>query len=199
MKFTKIPTTTFSEMQMNAGVFLSDFEPKTGTIDIADIIAATSGGCNFVDKLTFVDMGEDVDNCPKNMMELKKLDSHEVTMSGTAITVDPDALVMLAAAADKSTLADATGVNLITPRRDVLTTDYKTIWWVGDYSDKNGETNGGYIAIKLINGLNTEGFSLQTTDKGKGTFAFAFMGHYSMAAQDKVPYELYIKAGTAEA
>ena len=80
----------------------------------------------------------------------------------------------------------------------MATTDYKTIWWVGDYSDKNGETNGGFIAIKLLNGLNTAGFSLQSSDKDKGTFAFEFMGHYSMEAQTKVPYELYIKAGTAE-
>ena len=39
---------------------------------------------------------------------------------------------------------------------------------------------------------------MQSSDKDKGTFAFEFMGHYSMDAQTKVPYELYIKAGTAE-
>ena len=198
MKFTKIPTNTFSEMQLNAGIFLSEFDPKEGTVDLTNIIAATSGGCKFTDSLSFIDMGEGVDNCPKNMMELKKLDTHEVKMAGTAITVDADALAMLAAAADTTTLTGATGVSVITPRQDVATTDYKTIWWVGDYSDKNGETNGGFIAIKLLNGLNTAGFSLQSSDKDKGTFAFEFVGHYSMEAQTKVPYELYIKAGTAE-
>ena len=35
----------------------------------------------------------------------------------------------------------------VTPRNDVLETDFADIWWVGDYSDKNGDTNGGYVAI----------------------------------------------------
>lgn len=199
MKYTKIPTNTFSEMQLNAGVFLSDFDPKTGAIDVENIIAATTGGCKFSDALTFKDMGKGVDNCPKNMMELKKVDTREVKMEGTAITVNADSLKMLMAAADSTTLTGATGVTQVTPRADVATTDYKTIWWVGDYSDKNGDTNGGFVAIKLINALNTSGFSLQSTDKDKGNFAFAFTGHYSTSAQDKVPYEVYLKAGSAEA
>ena len=70
---------------------------------------------------------------------------------------------------------------------------------MGDYSDKNGETNGGFIAIKLLNALSTGGFQLKTADKAKGQFAFEFTGHYSMSAQDTVPFEIYIKAGTAEA
>ena len=45
----------------------------------------------------------------------------------------------------------------------------------------------------------TGGFQIQSTDSGKGQFAFSFMGHYSMAAQDTVPYEVYVKAGEAEA
>ena len=70
---------------------------------------------------------------------------------------------------------------------------------MGDYSDKNGETKGGYVAIHLMNALNTGGFQIQSTDNGKGQFAFSFMGHYSMSAQDTVPYEVYVKAGAAEA
>ena len=58
---------------------------------------------------------------------------------------------------------------------------------------------GGFIAIKLLNALSTGGFQLQTADKSKGQFAFEFTGHYSMSAQDIVPFEIYIKAGTAEA
>ena len=66
------------------------------------------------------------------------------------------------------------------------------------YSDKNGTTNGGFIAIRLMNALSTGGFQLKTADKNKGQMAFEYTAHYSMSKQDVVPYEVYIKAGTAE-
>lgn len=195
MRFTKIPATTFSEIQLNAGVLLADFTPADGTFDLTDIIGATTGGVSFSDSMTFTDFGEDIDNCPRNMKELKQLDAHEVTMSGTFVTVTPDTVKTLIGVADIAS-GDATKV---VPRNDLLDTDFTDIWWVGDYSDKNGETKGGYVAIHLMNALNTGGFQIQSTDKGKGQFAFSFMGHYSMSAQDTVPYEVYVKAGAAEA
>ena len=69
---------------------------------------------------------------------------------------------------------------------------------MGDYSDKNGATKGGFAAIKVLNALSTGGFSLQSTDKGKAKIAFEFTGHVSINAQDVVPFEVYIKAGEAE-
>ena len=195
MRFTKIPATTFSEIQLNAGVLLEDFTPADGTFELTDIIGATTGGVSFSDSMAFTDFGEDIDNCPKNMKELKQLDAHEVTMSGTFVTVTPDTVKTLIGVADIAS-GDATKV---VPRNDLLDTDFTDIWWVGDYSDKNGETKGGYVAIHLMNALNTGGFQIKSTDKGKGQFAFSFMGHYSMAAQDTVPYEVYVKAGAAEA
>ena len=195
MRFTKIPETTFSEIQLNAGVLLADFTPADGSFELTDIIGATTGGVSFSDSMTFTDFGEDIDNCPRNMKELKQLDAHEVTMSGTFVTVTPDTVKTLIGVADIAS-GDATKV---VPRNDLLDTDFTDIWWVGDYSDKNGETKGGYVAIHLMNALNTSGFQIQSTDKGKGQFAFSFMGHYSMSAQDTVPYEVYVKAGAAEA
>ena len=195
MKFTKIPSDAFQKLQINAGILTTDFTPATGTIGEAGQIGATTGGVNFTATPTYSDFGEDIDNCPKNMKELKKLDSWEVKMSGTFVNADTAIAKMLVGAADIGT-PDTTK---ITPRNDVLESDFETIWLVGDYSDKNGETNGGFIAIKLINALSTGGFQLQTSDKAKGQFAFEFTGHYSMSAQDTVPFEIYIKAGTAEA
>ena len=195
MRFTKIPETTFSEIQLNAGVLLADFNPADGSFELTDIIGATTGGVSFADSMTFTDFGEDIDNCPANMKELKKLGTHEVTMSGTFVTVTAKTVKILIGVADI-----ASGDNTkVVPRNDLLGTDFTGIWWVGDYSDKNGETKGGYMAIHLMNALNTGGFKIQSTDKGKGQFAFSFMGHYSMSAQDTVPYEVYVKAGGAEA
>ena len=171
------------------------FEPSTGTLTATNVIGATTGGISFEATPEFEDFGEDIDNCPRNMKELKQLDAHEVTMSGTFVTVTAETVKTLIGVADI-----ASGDNTkVVPRNDLLDTDFTDIWWVGDYSDKNGETKGGYVAIHLMNALNTGGFQIQSTDKGKGQFAFSFMGHYSMSAQDTVPYEVYVKAGADEA
>ena len=191
MKYTKIPETTFQNLQLNAGVLLSAFNPESATVANESIIGATTGGVNFTATPTFSDYGEDIDNCPKNMMELKKLDSWEISMSGTYVTVDANAVKSLVGAADVSG-------NKITPRNDVLLSDFTDVWWVGDYSDKNGETNGGFVAIHMMNALSTGGFAIQSSDNGKGNFAFTYTAHYSMSAQDTVPFEVYVKAGTAE-
>ena len=189
MKFTQIPANTFKNLQMNAGILVDDFAPATGTI--GNLIGATTGGVQFADASTYTDMGDDIDNCPKNMMELKKLESHAVTMAGTFVSVTAATAKMLMGAADVDS-ADATH---IVPRNDVLAADFTDLWWIGDYSDENTGSNAGFIAIHLMNALNTGGFQIQSTDKAKGQFAFSFEGHYSMDAQDTVPYEVYVKAG----
>lgn len=193
MKFTKIPENTFKNIQLNAGVLAKSFTPASG--EISDILGATSGGVEFEATPSFTDYGDDIDNCPKNTKELKKLDSWEVKMSGTFITVTADLAKKLIAAAD----ADAEDATHIVPRNDIAQSDFEDVWWVGDYSDENGAKNGGYCAIHLLNGLSTGGFKLTSDDRSKGTFDFEFTGHYSINEQDKVPFEVYIKAGTAEA
>ena len=195
MKFTQIPTNTFKELQLNAGILTSNFTPATGTVEADTILGATSGGVSFSATPTHTDLGDDIDNCPENMKELKKLESWEAKMSGTFLTVNTAQAKSLIGAADIGS-SDTTKV---TPRNDLASTDFEDIWWIGDYSDKNGATNGGYIAIHMMNALSTGGFQLQSGDNAKGQFAFEYTAHYSMAAPDTVPFELYIKAGTAEA
>ena len=192
MKYTKIPETTFKNLQLNAGVLLSAFNPESATVANESIIGATTGGVNFTATPTFSDQGDGIDNCPKNMKELKKLDVWEIRLSGTYVTVDANAVKALVGAADVSG-------NKITPRNDLKLTDFADVWWVGDYSDQNGETNGGFVAIHMMNALSTGGFAIQSSDNGKGNFAFTYTAHYSIDAQDTVPFEVYVKAGTAEA
>lgn len=194
MKFTKIPESTFKNIGINAGVVLKTFDPETPKLNDADILGATSGGVNFTATPTTIDFGDDIDNCPKNMKELKKLESWEVKLSGTFITVNAALAAKLIGAGD----LDSSGGKKITPRVDFADEDFSDLWFVCDYSDKNGETNGGYVAIKILNALSTGGFSLQSASKGKATFAFEFTGHVSMDAQTTVPFEVYISAGTDE-
>ena len=194
MKFTKIPSDAFQKLQINAGILTTDFTPATGTIGEAGQIGATTGGVNFTATPTYSDFGEDIDNCPKNMKEFKRQDMVEAKMAGTFVNADTKTAKLLCGAAD----IDTSDTTRVVPRTDLKDSDFTDLWLVGDYSDKNGAKNGGFIAIHMLNALSTGGFQLKTADKAKGQFAFEFTAHYSLAAQDKVPYEIYIKAGTEE-
>lgn len=197
-KFTQIPTDTFKKLQLGAGILTTQFDPATGELTASNIIGATSGGVSFEATPSFTDFGEDIDNCPKNTKELKKLDSWEAKMSGSFVTMDTNVATSVigtaAVASNNSTK--------VVPRNSVEAKDFKNIWWVGDYSDINedGSSAGkaGFIAIKLINALSTGGFKIQSGDKAKGTFEFEYTGHYSSENIDTVPFEIYIKAGSAD-
>ena len=196
-KFTQIPIDTFKKLQLGAGLLTSEFDPATGELTASNIVGATSGGVSFEATPSFSDFGEDIDNCPKNTKELKELDSWETKMSGSFVTMDTTAAVSVIGAASVAS-NDPTKV---VPRNSVNDTDFKDIWWVGDYSDINedGSSAGkaGFIAIRLINALSTGGFKIQSGDKAKGAFEFEYTGHYSIKNIDTVPFELYIKAGSA--
>lgn len=193
MKYTKIPSDTFKKIQLNAGVIVKSFNPATGVA--GDLLGATTGGIDFKAEPSYTDFGDDIDNCPKNMMELKKLESWAAGMTGTFVTVSPSLAKSLVGAGD----IDADNDNHIIPRNNLLTSDFADIWWIGDYSDENTGANAGFIAIHLMNTLNTAGFEIKSTDKAKGQFAFEYTAHYSMADQDTVPFELYVQEGSSAA
>lgn len=191
MRFTKIPEDLFETVQPNAGVILSAFDPEnppTAEEMMQNIKGATSGGVNIHAAPTYSDQGEGIDNCPRNMMELKQLDGWEITMSGTYLTVT------IGSAKELAGPADVDGDKL-TLRNQLKTEDFSDIWWVGDYSNKNSDGTGGYVAIHMMNALSTGGFQIQSSDKKKGQFAFTYTAHYSINDQNKVPFEIYIQAG----
>lgn len=178
--FTVIPSNTFDGLQVDAGVLLKTFNPAAPVAPAdADIICATTGGINPVCTPTYSDYGEDVDNVPNNMMELKHLDGWECSLSTTSLGTTPE-LIKLALGA-----ADIDGTTKIVPRRDLKQTDFSDIWWVGDRAD------GGMVAIQLKNALSTGGFSLQTSKNGKGQIALTITGHVSINAQSEVPMVFY--------
>ena len=192
MKYTQIPANTFKNIQLNAGVIVDDFEPDTGTI--GNILGATSGGVNFSATSEFVDFGADIDNCPKNTKEMKKKGDTTAVLSGSFATVTAGLGKTLAGGAD----IDSQDATHIVPRVDLEDADFTDLWWVGDYSDKNDGSTAGFCAIHMMNSLSTGGFQIQTTDKEKGKFSFKFTAHASISDQDVVPYEVYIKEGTAQ-
>lgn len=128
------------------------------------------------------------------MKELKRIESWEAKLSGKFVTMSTTLAKQLLGAADIGSV-DTT---LVTPRNDLVDGDFDDIWFIGDYSDKTGDTNGGFIAIHMSNALSTGGFQIKTEDKEKGQFSFEFTAHYSQSAQSTVPFVVYIKAGTSE-
>lgn len=186
-RYYEIPNDTFDTLQLDAGVLLKHFDieaaandPTTPGFTNADIICATTGGVNPSCVPTFSDFGEDVDNCPVNMKELKHLDSYEVKLSTTSLGTSASLIKMAVGCSDLS----EDGKSVI-PRADLSQSDFSDLWWVGD------KANGGFVAIKILNALSTGGFSLQTTKNGKGQIALTIMGHVSINAQKEVPMEFY--------
>ena len=182
-KFTQIPQSTFEEMQLDAGMLLKTFDPATGAAPADEnIICATTGGITVSCVPTYSDMGEDVDNCPNNMLELMQLDSWECKMAFTSLGSSPEAIRLALGAAD---ITDGK----IVPRSELKAADFSDIWWVGDRAD------GGMVAVCLKNALSTGGFSLKTSKNGKGQVSVELTGHVSLSAQNVVPMEFYSKAG----
>ena len=182
MKFTKLPPDTFQKLVLNAGILVDAFTPATGVI--GNLMGATTGGITFKSNPTYTDFGEDVDNCPNNTMEL--------TLTA-AVVKD------LIGAADIA----ASDTTHVIPRDHLIEDDFKEVWWIGDYSDINNDggtgssQSAGFLAIHLMNSLNTGGFQITSSKNAKGQMAFDFHGHYSLENIEEVPFEVYCKAGVA--
>lgn len=185
-RFTVIPENTFNELQMDAGVLLTTFDPANPTVTDSAIVCATTGGIKASCTAEYSDLGEDVDNCPNNTKELKHLDSWSCTMSFTSLGTSPASIKLALGAAD----IDSTDATKIVPRADLKQTDFTDIWWVGDRAD------GGMVAIQLKNALSTGGFTIQTTKNGKGQVSVELTGHVSISAQKVVPMVFYSTEGT---
>ncbi len=183
--YTLVSTDAFDELQVNAGVLLTDFDPENPYVTPANnaIVATTQGGVNPSCKPTFEDYGADVDNVPNDMKEFKQITGWTAQMSFTSIKFNAENSRLGLGAADVTTLSN--GVKVVKPRRDIAQTDFKDIWWVGD------KANGGAYAIRLINALSTEGISIQSTKNGKGTMTTTLTGHVGLQNQNVMPMEIY--------
>lgn len=184
-KFTKIRSDTFDVLQLDAGVLLHNFDPETAAEpEDKDIICATTGGITISCVPTYSDMGEDVDNCPVNTMELKKLDGWACKVSFTALDMSLEMLKLALGAADIES-------GKVVPRRDLKPADFSKKWWVGD------KANGGAVAVAILNALSTAGLSIKTTKNGKGQLTVELTGHVSLENQDVMPMEFWSTEGEA--
>lgn len=182
-KFVRVPESAFKEIQLEAGLILSNFDPTGATeVQDADIVCATTGGINITCKPQFTDYGADIDNVPDNMLEFKEVDGWDCSIGFTALSASARVIGLALGAAD----IDG---EKITPRFDMSEKDAKPIWWVGERSD------GGFVAACLKNAMSTDGLNLKSTKKGKGQISCVLTGHVSIKAQNEVPMEFYVQEG----
>lgn len=178
--FYRIPQDTFDGLQLEAGVLLTDFDPANPSVADSAIVCATTGGISISATPEYTDLGEDVDNVPPNMKELKSDPKWTCQITTTGLGTTPEAIRLALGAAD---ITASSGK--IAPRSALNQDDFADLWWVGDKAD------GGFVAAKLINALSTGGFSLQSTKDGKGQVSLEFTGHVSIEEQDVMPIEFY--------
>lgn len=190
LTFTQVPEDIQEALQKNAGILLTEFDPKAVINDEykatmrSNILLATNGGVSFTDSISWSDGAEGIDNMPTGTKETLEIESREVKVSGTGKSVSSEAMVRLMAAATMS--QEEAGLEAYTPTDVLADAMFKELWYVCDYG-----TKGGFIAIQMKNTLNRDGFSLQSANKNKGDFAFGFQAHYTTENTDEVPYKIY--------
>jgi hypothetical protein len=134
---------------------------------------------------TYSDFGADVDNVPNNMMEFKHLDGWDCGMSFSSIKFNAANIAWSLGAADTANATTPTGAKKITPRRDLVQTDFKDIFAAFPMAD------GGIFVVELKNAVSTGGLNIQTTKNGKGTSQVTLTGYVSIDAQDEMPMAFY--------
>lgn len=183
--FVQINPTLINDFQLGAGVLLSSFDVTAPSITATNIIAATTGGITFNITPTVDDLGSDVDNCPEKTVELAYISKYDVSLATTLLNLGNTGVTMALGAADMAENTTA-GVKAYTPRYDLETTDFQTMWWLGGLAD------GRYLAAQLLRGFNTGGFSLKTTKNGKGQTAITITGFNTVSSPSAIPAVVYI-------
>ena len=182
-KAKKVSATSANNMQVDAGILLSNFD-VTNPVEPADadIITATTGDFAITSTPDTSDFFDDVNNVPKNSREGKRITGWNCGLTITGLEITEDTLA-LALGASKAT-ADTLGV---TPRDQYELTDFKTIYWIGDMVD-----NDKLLVVKMSNTVSTGGLSFTATNNGKGKLALTLTAHSTLADETFVPMEFYV-------
>lgn len=179
--YNTISTEAFNNMQTGVGMLLTTFDIENPVKPTDEtIICTTSGGINIKCVPTTKDWGEDVDNCPKNTMEMLQIEGYDCGASFTSLDASKKGLQLAFGFAD---IDPTTGT--IVPRMQPKADDFKTRWFVSPRAD------GGLVVAKMMNSASVSGLSLQTTDKEKGKMAIELKCFASLEDPNKVPMECY--------
>ena len=190
---TPLRTETFENLQLNAGIFLKDFDYSniTDATDLKTAIAsaissdkslgATRGGGSFV--VTREIRSPEVDGKRYGFVGDSFVDSTDARLSTTLIEMTPQNIVDAFGSATATTSGKKTTIKLGTA---IDSDSYLSkLCWIGDLAD------GRLVLISLDNALNTADFNLTFTDKGEGTLPVEFHAHQSSVEDyDYAPFEI---------
>ena len=185
---------TYDNLQLNAGLFIKDFDYSSITDATAlktalataitagtDILGATRGGGSF--NVTREMREPEVDGKRYSFVGGRFVDSVDAYLSTTLIETTPANFVAALGSAAATTSGKKTTVTMHTALQDA---DYfENLCWIGDISD------GRLALICLKNALNTADFTFTFTDKGEGTFSVEFHAHQAQVLDyDNAPFEI---------
>ena len=190
---TGLTPTTFENVQLNAGVFIKDFDYSSATdadslVDLVlevlesreGLLGATRGGGTFTCTPTIRQI--EADGKRSEFVGSSMNDGWTVRLSTTLLEMTPENFKDALMCADIETKAN---IKTVTVRRDIIKDDYiPSLCWVGD-------TAKGMMLIELDNALNIDGATFTFTDRGEGTLPVNFLAHQaSLDEQDKAPCRL---------
>lgn len=172
-----IRTEAFQHLQLNAGIFLVNYDYasitdatalktaiQTAKSDQTKILGVTRGGGSFT--VTRDIRTPDVDGMRYPFKGADFVDAVDAYLAGTLLEVVPENMKILLGTGESSTSGKKTTIRMHTVVED---TDYiDHLCWVGDLAD------GRLVLIELDNAFNTADFSLTFTDKSEGTMSFEF-------------------------
>ena len=178
---TGLRASTFENLQLNAGMFLANFDYSTAT-DAATLgallkterektsgsalIGATRGGGTFV--CTPNTRSIEADGKREEWKGSSVNDGWTIKLTTTLLEINATNLKRSFGTAD---VTDVEKKHTIKIRTDIKDADYiNSLVWVGD-------TSKGYVLIAIKNALNTAGATLTWTDKGEGTIPVEFTAH----------------------
>ena len=185
----------FKQLQLNAGIFLVDFDhsaiAKADALKTAiasaitagtNILGVTRGGGTFT--VTKEIRTPEVDGVRYAFKGQDFIDSADAYLSGTLLEVNATNFKRLLSTGESVTEGKKTTVTMHTavdPDTDYI----PSLVWVGDIAD------GRLIMVVLDNAFNTADFSLTFTDKGEGTMPFEFHARQeNVNDYDKAPFEV---------
>lgn len=197
---TALRAASFPRMELNAGIFLRDFDmseyadataAKTAikaliTGNSEKLLGATRGGGSFeVQREMRTIEADGMRNKFRGSDTQDSLDGH---MTGTLLEVTADNIKMLMGTADvvEGDNAKKTEIRM---RNDIdLEKDYmENLVWVGDLK------GGGLVAIAFDLAINTNDFSMTWTDKGEGTMPFDIHAVQEDVTNDEyAPFAVYL-------
>ena len=190
---TALRNATFDKLQLNAGMFIKDFDYSSITDATAlktalaaaitagtDLLGATRGGGTF-------NVGREMRNPQIDGLRYRFkggnfVDSTDPYLSTTLVETTP-ANFALALGATATTSGKKTTVKMPTAIGD--SAYLENLCWVGDLAD------GQLVLICLSNALNTANFNFTFTDKGEGATAVEFHAcQDEVADYDYAPFEV---------